>query len=1116
MASSPEIYKILHDSRNNRGEFHTHVSMGNNKGTYSFSRDDLEDVFTYCGLRQSSTIGIAEKSPSYSMLRFDFDFEKKSDKLISLYNINIFLNEIIPEIRMYLSKNIVNYNKKNGDCSILTKEPYFKSPNVVKHGIHLQFINVFLSKDDFKQLESDLKQKWEHMDKIASNPWLMYGQTKGNGKKPYLLQYILTHDDILLESEDMDDYLQSYKIYDRKEHRIKYVRDMKFYYPRIFSILPYGRNDMCYELKKKALGDILGSKASNQRWEDCEEEILEYEEDIREIVEEWIADSEDCFQIGTWNNDYLQLRRISSYECPVTKQRDHDSRGAYVYLLKQTGEVRIGCYCNETCEDGKKYRTIGYYKKIKTSIPENVEISEVDLDRECSEYSMIYIPTKGQKFKGYTYGQLCEQEQGFVNWIIDNNVMPHVKIFCKIRKQVWEYTHDLDNIRPQETINKNNIGSYLPRLQKADVVCMRSNMMTFKTENLKELMNHYKRVLMVSFRVSLEDEYMKNFGEYGFKLYSDCKGMITGDRIVCQIDSLWKVMGEFDLCIWDEMVYTMAHLSSFVKKKFQVWNALNDYICNTKKHIVCDALLDNKTIQLFKNHQRSTWVVENQWNSFSTKQVCYIQYDNVAQTIYHIQQNLNKHKKIFIPTNSKAFAEKIFSYFKEIYKVKLDCSDSDPTPSNEWANYDIFITTPSTIAGVSCNDKFGKTIAYFTSQSCNAEMASQMLFRVRNTDCDQIDIFIKQASSRYYPLGKEDIKEWIMDKDNLLLESGLKISHSRGEIVEDDYYRNYVDYIRQQHLSKVCFKSVLKGIMIAHGLEEVSDQEDEIEKANLEEEKEIKLTTKKAHETEKKEERINVSNARELSDEEFKVLDEKYRKTTTEKLSIRKYLITKAYGKRDLNETFIKNFEKLIPKYHNLCSMKCDNLQEWLEDSINKYEKEHKRDENVDRLHEKRHLLKLWTADRIVNILGFENIWDKKSIQEYPYDTARQFLIDHDKKISLLFNTSSQDWSKVTLSVPDEKLITARKKLISQRLNTILKSVCHIGVKKKYKGYVGKTNTEYIISGLEIWEEENIQIKDNIDAVRAKNDKRLQLGFAPRRVPYKTYDRKLNKIVCVN
>ena len=105
------------------------------------------------------------------------------------------------------------------------------------------------------------------------------------------------------------------------------------------------------------------------------------------------------------------------------------------------------------------------------------------------------------------------------------------------------------------------------------------------------------------------------------------------------------------------------------------------------------------------------------------------------------------------------------------------------------------------MAGVSCNDAFGKTICYFTASSCSAEMSSQMINRVRNTRSVDIDIFIKTGNGdRNYPLKIDEIKLWLQEKDDLIFTSGLKIDHTRNKLVEDDYYNQYIQYIKKQHV----------------------------------------------------------------------------------------------------------------------------------------------------------------------------------------------------------------------------------------------------------------------------------------------------------------------------
>ena len=143
MLNKIDIRNTLRCSKRSSGSFHTHVSMGTARGIYSFDRDDLKELFDYCGTKQSP-YGIAEKPQFYSMLRFDFDFEREQDEPTSLYEIDTFLNDIIPYIRSYLQENIKKFKSKMNDVAIFTKDPYMNNGKV-KHGIHLQFYNVFIN-----------------------------------------------------------------------------------------------------------------------------------------------------------------------------------------------------------------------------------------------------------------------------------------------------------------------------------------------------------------------------------------------------------------------------------------------------------------------------------------------------------------------------------------------------------------------------------------------------------------------------------------------------------------------------------------------------------------------------------------------------------------------------------------------------------------------------------------------------------------------------------------------------------------------------------------------------------------------------------------------------------
>jgi hypothetical protein len=291
------------------------------------------------------------------------------------------------------------------------------------------------------------------------------------------------------------------------------------------------------------------------------------------------------------------------------------------------------------------------------------------------------------------------------------------------------------------------------------------------------------------------------------------------------------------------------------------------------------------------------------------------------------------------------------------------------------------------------------------------------------------------------------------------------------------------------------FKQVLRGILQVHGLEEIKEKKEETRTMEeiLEEMKEldeIKDIAKELHEKEKKISRENVCEALPLTDEQFKEIDEKYRKTKDEKLSIRRYHLENTYGTNfELTEENVKTFEKIIPQYKNLQTMNCskDNLQDYIETTINQYEKEHLRDDNTQRLHEKRNLLKIWTAHNLVKMLGFDNIYDTRTIKGYPYEKAREFLVEHGDNISLLFGGKKVNWKNVDVNDKESK------REISYYISNKLKSVCNIGVSNKHRGRDAKKE-EYIIKGLDIWEKGGLVIPKNEYAERLyaeKNFKRI-------------------------
>jgi len=1075
-----EIKEFIYSNyRKNKNDWNNYICSGEIKGRFLFGRQDFKILYDkILNDERTRFYGISEKPFSYSMFRLDFDFEETGVNPKSLFSMDKFLNQIIPEIQLELEKSIKDFRPEMVDMVLLTKKPYMKNDNLIKHGLHIVAPNLFINKESFKIIEKKILNKLDGYDPTFSNPWLCYGQGKSREKGFYKADKVLTKKGLVLEPHI---YFSDYVVYDENEKPITFKNNIQSYYPRIFSIFPYTRPTT--EFKENL---IIENKVNNKKKKFvCDNKDYKiFRENIDEVVDDFILEGD--FEVnGNWNDNFLNLTRINSSICPIAN-REHDRRDGYLLIDNKKGCVKFGCYCNE----GQPV-SIGNYKvveKIERKIKINENSKSLDIVARC------YSENKNKYWVDKTYREIVEDDElvEWVNWIIKNNVQPHCNHLLSVLDREDEIEElvkiDYEKIRSNETISKKNIGDYTERLNKTDILCIRSNMGTFKTQNLKKLFSKYRRILMTTFRRSLASEFENIFGEYGFKNYEDFDGKIKGQRIICQIDSLHKVRGEFDLVIHDELVGTLLHLHSFVKEKNQVWNAFNYYNKETNKIIVLDALLDKNSIRVMKDTNRKVYVLENTFKTLTHKKFKIITYEEQKEA--HIQRDIleiSKKGSVFVPTNSKTFGNKLFLFLKKKgVNVAIDDSDNDENiPSSEWKNYNVFITTPTNIAGISCNDPFDECYPVFTNNSCNAEMASQMIRRVRNIKSDTYHIYnISKNMGGIYPTNYREICEMLNLKDKLHFTlntncydlTKLSIDYKTDKLVENSYFKSFVNHIKKNNMSKKYFFPILRGILELHGLNEEPSELI----LQIEEDKqltEIKNETKELVKIEKNEENKRIANSEDITESEYNLISLKINKTKKEKECITKYKLKTTFNKKEINSDFVETFKNKIGIFKNVCKMNCDNVELTLKNDIN-FTYEYLRDkENTEKLHDtiKIHNQKLLEVDNIIRELGFKNIFSTKILNVYPYEKMYDYLCITKDYHKLLWNTNTNKLNELNeLNENDKDYKHSVMKFVNHKLK-----FCGISVKNKHRGRKAIENPEFYISGLEIWKDNNIDIPKN-------------------------------------
>ena len=334
------ILKILKETYV-EGVFHTHVSLCKPKGSYLFNREIFENFLNiHCQLMSDESnagkFGIAE-SPQHvlpvivdiDIKILDKDLEPSLQEKILRYGKDLeehiynkkHIIQIIEIFHSIFRQIIEDCNDTHLTCCLFEKKIYSVEKNgftYYKNGFHLHFPYVFLTKTEhenyiiprvknaIKELEifADLgieDSSSTYDDGIIQKPWLIYGNRKEDSK-PYLLTKVF---DSEINEIDLEEAFKYYQIYDIKEQIIDIRNKVKFYLPRILSIIPYGRTptELKYGLETYSKEKQLLKTKKNgikQNLKTTVEENLKIAERILPLLAQFRAEEHDEWMTIGW------------------------------------------------------------------------------------------------------------------------------------------------------------------------------------------------------------------------------------------------------------------------------------------------------------------------------------------------------------------------------------------------------------------------------------------------------------------------------------------------------------------------------------------------------------------------------------------------------------------------------------------------------------------------------------------------------------------------------------------------------------------------------------------------------------------------------------------------
>nr|WRK65364.1 putative origin of replication binding protein [Marseillevirus futianmevirus] len=517
-----------------------------------------------------------------------------------------------------------------------------------------------------------------------------------------------------------------------------------------------------------------------------------------------------------------------------------------------------------------------------------------------------------------------------------------------------------------------------------DTLFLMGGMGTAKTKELASylLRNSKASVLVITYRVSLARELSLKFS--GFVSYEDSVGKIREKRLVCQVDSLWRVRGKFDIVVCDEATYTLGHMLSFPKNKKECWDAFKYYVRKAEKCIFVDKNMNQSCVDAMESLGRKVYSIKNEHKAHEGKK-CLVTFD-IFKLKKSLFSDLENGLKIGLASNSK---RRLLLICKEAemrgFKVLWYTGDgrSEKVWLESWKNYDLVAYSPTISAGVSYEEQhFDKVYGVCCSWSCNGEEFEQMLFRIRDVKQKEIVLYFDERGSKA-PITRKEVALVLERKEKCSFSlEGVKFDRASGKLRDNVYNRLYVDTMVQNNLSKRRISAVVLNLLEGQGVD-ISELEIELNPFEM---REMRENIKELSEDIKQEEVIGISEAEDISKEEFSFLCSVKEKTTEEIFSCKKFMLSYnlEVPQEEICQGFVETYKDQQKQFQNQKTVWFGGTREETKERLKLMIKEkniQKREMGtVERLSDSKRLEKLVYAERLFACLGFRHPAEGKKI----------------------------------------------------------------------------------------------------------------------------------------
>lgn len=470
-------------------------------------------------------------------------------------------------------------------------------------------------------------------------------------------------------------------------------------------------------------------------------------------------------------------------------------------------------------------------------------------------------------------------------------------------------------------------------------------------------------IVFVSFRQTFAREIARRFG---VRLYSECAGDLIEDRMVVQVESLYRIAPDrykyCDLLVLDESESIIEQFDSGLSRNMSANYAVFEWLARVaKKCVVMDAFLGDRTLAVLQHirpsqaqaQARSATLIHNTHQN--ARDYTYRMTSNRGDWLMMLNANILAHRNgeepIVVCVNSLQEARTLEALVRKSLNgynrtIKLYCSDTPrrvrqadfEDVNSSWRDCDVLIYTPTITAGVSFEQiHFSRMFCYFTDKSCTAQTCMQMMGRIRNLSCKEYVVFI--ASQRgMFPVTRTDLVKQLRIRKGAL--HGIDFAYDETglpTLAQTGLTEMRVQNMLERNKSRNNFIAQFVRFVRETGaaVRKLTTQDLE-ESAEVIKREAIMLAGETAREAVLREhgcaqasmsaERARaIASARDISQEEYDALRMGMNTTCDDMMALRRYELRTTYDVEEITPAFAETFDdkSLAEKYKNLREL-CD------------------------------------------------------------------------------------------------------------------------------------------------------------------------------------------------